>query len=104
MQELALSPEVIELVGDAAFPVVEALDMPIARERVARAARPALEDLCDRTDLPRELHAWARSALIAVRGILQGDPLAYASFLRSTHKMLVLSGLPAPSELAADDE
>jgi hypothetical protein len=103
MQDIALSPEIIELVGDAAFPVVEALDMPIARERVARAARPALEQLCDRGDIPRELHAWARSALLAARGVLGGDASADASVLRAMHERLLLAGLPAPAELAQDD-
>ena len=96
--------EIIELVGDAALPVVDALDKPIPRDQVARAARPALEELCERTDLPRELHAWARSALIAVRGVILGDAPAYASFLRAMHEILVLAGLPAPCELAADDD
>jgi hypothetical protein len=104
MQEIALSPEIIELVGSAAFPVVEALDMPVAREKVALAARPSLEELVQRGDLPPELHPWALNALNACRGVLEGDHQAYASFLRATHELLLLAGLPAPCELAADGQ
>lgn len=102
MQEIALSPEVIELVGRAALPVVEALDVPIAREKVARAARPALEELSARRDLPQGVLAVVRAALGASRDVAEGDAQAYGTFLKAIHEILLIAGLPAPCELAAE--
>lgn len=104
MQDIALVPEVIELVGRAALPIVEALDAPVKKDQVARATRPALDELCERRDLPPELHATARTALLASRNVIAGDGAAYRELLRATHGLLQRAGLPAPCELAGDGE
>jgi hypothetical protein len=100
MQDILFLPEVVELVGRAALPVVEALEAPAPRENVARRTRPALDELCRRADLPRELASAARSALVASRSVSEGDGRAYGQLLRATHELLRRAGLPAPCELS----
>jgi hypothetical protein len=102
MHDIALSPEVVELVGKAALPVVTALEAPMKKDIVARASWPALDELCQRRDLPSELQARARLALVASRGVIEGNVQAYGKFLGATHALLVSVGLPAPCELAQD--
>ncbi len=102
MQDIALMPEVVELIGKAALPVVVALESPMKKESVARASWPALDELCHRRDLPYELETRARTALVASRGVMDGNAQAYGKFLGATHALLVSAGLPAPCELAQD--
>lgn len=100
VEQVALAPEIVELVGHAAFPLVESLDGAFEPGRVAGTTLPRLEMLVGRTDLPRELQRPAQNALGAARGFLAGDRKAYASFLRAMQELLVRTGLPAPAELS----
>jgi hypothetical protein len=102
MQDIALLPEVVELIGKAALPVVVALESPMKKDAVARASWPALDQLCQMRDLPYELEMRARTALVASRSVIEGKPQAYGKFLGATHALLVSAGLPAPCELAQD--
>jgi hypothetical protein len=103
VQELEIvRPEVIELIGSAALPIVYALEAPTAPAAVAAAAQAPLEQLCARNDLSHELATAALAALVAARAAKANDRAAYGHLLRATHKLLVQSGLPAPAELAAD--
>jgi len=97
-----LLPEIVELVGRAALPIIQALDAPVAPEIVGETVRPSLEKLCMRTDLPRDLRAAADDALDATRRIEGGASEPYADLLRAMHRLLVESDLPAPRELAAE--
>jgi len=102
MLDIALSPEIVELVGRAALPVLETLETPTKRELVAQATWPALNELCERDDLPREIHMKACVALLASRRVIEGSAQAYGKLLGSTHALLQYAGLPAPFELAED--
>ena len=100
MQETALMPELVELVGLAALPVIAALEAPRDPALVAHATERALGDLCTQPSVPVELAVRARDALLASRRVSAGDRSAYAPFLRAMHGLLVEAGLPVPCELA----
>ncbi len=103
MQDVALEPHVVELVGLAALPVVEFLDSARHPALVARDAHDPLAELSSRGDVPDDIARIAQDALASSRRVTAGDRSVYPDFLRATHRLLVAAGLPAPMELSASD-
>jgi hypothetical protein len=95
-----LAPDLVQLVGNAAFPIVEALDRAVPPREVATRARPALERLAISPEVPLEVCAAARSGLSAAISVQHHVPASYASLLRAVSRLLLLADLPVPAELA----